>query len=111
VQNALPAWHTHSTVTGTATTLGLQHQARQQAQQARGYKKGDQGQDGDEDDLLEAHYANLHGDDEEENMEETIPVISQPPSTAPPSDSMVSTPGEGVMVMGRSGSRHSEPWD
>jgi transcription initiation factor TFIIE subunit alpha len=102
VQNALPVWHTHSTVTGSATTLGIANQARQQAHQARGYKAGDQGHAGDEDDLLEAHYANLQGDEEEDIIEETVPVISQAPSTAPPSDSMASTPGEGVMVMGRS---------
>jgi len=97
VQNALPVWHTHSTVTGTATALGISNQARQAALQANGTRSGGMGDDEDEDDLLEAHYAQMDEDDEQP-QEEEVPVSQVP--TAPTSGE--STPGvDSVMVMGK----------
>jgi hypothetical protein len=59
------------------------------------------GDDEDEDDLLEAHYAQMDEDDEQPQEEEV--TVSQAP-TAPTSGE--STPGvDSVMVMGKSARR------
>ncbi|GFZ43208.1 hypothetical protein JCM24511_00927 [Saitozyma sp. JCM 24511] len=60
VQNALPIWHTHSTVTGSATSLGLEdaRKANKLAEEAR--RRATAGHTADEgDDALAAHYADL----------------------------------------------------
>lgn len=99
VQNALPAWHTHSTVTGAATALGISNHARQQALQANGTRHTD-GDDEDEDDLLEAHYAQMQ-DGGVEPVEEVVTHADQVPSAVPTATSLGSTPGvESVMVKG-----------
>ncbi|WVN85838.1 uncharacterized protein L203_100990 [Cryptococcus depauperatus CBS 7841] len=64
-QNALPAWHTHSTVTGDATTLGLTDAKYRKtvAERNEGHV-GEQTEVGDE--ALAAHYEMLAEDDEDD---------------------------------------------
>lgn len=75
VQNALPIWHTHSTVTGSATALGL-GAASSAAAAATGHRRK-VSKDGfvDEEAALADHYANLDDDDEDEQV---VPVTTFP---------------------------------
>ncbi|WWD18054.1 hypothetical protein CI109_102501 [Kwoniella shandongensis] len=64
-QNALPQWYTHSTVTGQATTLGLDYQRRLAAAEERGRKiTGNGGENADE--VLALHYENLEEEEDDE---------------------------------------------
>ncbi|KAK8865766.1 hypothetical protein IAR55_000913 [Kwoniella newhampshirensis] len=75
-QNALPQWYTHSTVTGQATTLGLDYQRRRAAAEERGRRKIDgNGQEG-ADQVLASHYENLEDkDDDDENYVEEVGMV------------------------------------
>ena len=57
-QNSLPVWHTHSTVTGSATTLGLNGHKRNSSGNFDGKDSGLNGKEGD-DAALADHYARL----------------------------------------------------
>lgn len=102
MQNALPVWHTHSTVTGSATTLGISNEARLKAAQALAKKPAGQDDD-DEDDLFEAHFANMDDDGEDTSQDVTpLPDVKQE-DALPLNDAAVdSSGGSAVMVMGRS---------
>jgi hypothetical protein len=79
--------------------LGISSQARQQALAANGTRSGGIGDDEDEDDLLEAHYAQMDEAEDDQQPEETLD-LGQVGSTAPTSGE--STPGgNSVMVMGK----------
>jgi transcription initiation factor TFIIE subunit alpha len=72
VQNALPIWHTHSTVTGSATTLGIADQTKS-AKLAAERKAGvSTGQGESEDAMLMQHYEGM--DDVSEDGDEPIPA-------------------------------------
>ena len=59
-QNALPIWHTHSTVTGSATALGLKGDLRDGLALNGGGRLSKNGREAD-DAVLADHYANLDG--------------------------------------------------
>ncbi|ORY21847.1 hypothetical protein BCR39DRAFT_552714 [Naematelia encephala] len=73
VQNALPVWHTHSTVTGSATSLGIEGQRRAALAADGGRRQSKDGKAVD-DDVLEEHYAQLGGDGIEQDKEEDVVV-------------------------------------
>lgn len=76
----MPVWHTHSTVTGTATSLGLANNAGHAGPAANG-KTAETGKD-DDDEELAAHYATLaEGEDvrEIDDLEEPGSVAVAPP--------------------------------
>lgn len=57
MQNALPAWYTHSTVTGRATALGISAAAKEAARASAQTGKHSLKQEEDDEDALAAHYA------------------------------------------------------
>jgi hypothetical protein len=60
VQNALPIWHTHSTVTGSATSLGLEDARKANKLEEEARRRATAGHTIDDgDDALAAHYADL----------------------------------------------------
>ncbi|TYJ57581.1 hypothetical protein B9479_001663 [Cryptococcus floricola] len=104
-QNALPAWYTHSTVTGDATTLGIndRNQKAAVAERARLAAGGTEQTTSDE--SLAAHYEMLaEGEEEEEDDEEfeETAVVSGETSITPPepdeATNEASAEGEGKMV-------------
>ncbi|WVQ71031.1 hypothetical protein IAR50_000556 [Cryptococcus sp. DSM 104548] len=102
-QNALPAWYTHSTVTGDATTLGIndRNQKAAVAERARLAAGGKEQKTSDE--SLAAHYEMLAEEEEEEDEEfEETAVVSEEPSVTPqePEVAIYGTvaEGEGKMV-------------
>ncbi|KAJ9104170.1 hypothetical protein QFC20_004607 [Naganishia adeliensis] len=108
MQNALPLWHTHSTISGDQTGLGLAHEERQARIASNGKGRATNGDDaghadgaaGTEQDDLSAYYASLGAqptaaeipvkveiapapaDDEDEEMED---VSAGPSKSAGPS--------------------------
>lgn len=103
MQNALPVWHTHSTVTGSATTLGISNEARVRAAQALA-RKPVGANDDDEDDMFEAHFANMGDEVEGVSHEGSLPE-EEPDDLLP-----LPSPGQSaggtavtdvVMVMGK----------
>lgn len=100
MQNALPVWHTQSTVTGSATTLGLAEQARIQKAAQNGVRSEPR-DDEDEDDLFEAHFANMDEDEDDAapvaavKEEDFVPPLADVPPSATESADV-------VMVMGTS---------
>jgi transcription initiation factor TFIIE subunit alpha len=76
IQNALPEWVTHSTVTGGATALGLDAQRRVESRTAAAMgRDGANGANGDGDE--HDYYGNIDGSDEEEDedMDEAKPAV------------------------------------
>ncbi|KAK4685439.1 transcription initiation factor TFIIE subunit alpha, partial [Tremellales sp. Uapishka_1] len=69
-QNALPIWHTHSTVTGSATALGLDD-IKRQAEAGPRKRKGPRNKAELDDAELAQHYASL---DQEKPKAVTLPV-------------------------------------
>ncbi|WVQ85303.1 hypothetical protein IAT38_007468 [Cryptococcus sp. DSM 104549] len=68
-QNALPTWHTHSTVTGQATTLGITDANARAANALREQRPSDSGKtNGDE--ALALHYELLEDDGEDDEDDE-----------------------------------------
>lgn len=100
----MPIWHTHSTVTGSATTLGISNEARLKAAQALARRPTGKDDD-DQDDLFEAHFANMDDEGEDtsqdvtplpEVKQENVLAMSEAENTAP-----APAGGDAVMVMGR----------
>ncbi|KAJ9104357.1 hypothetical protein QFC19_003999 [Naganishia cerealis] len=70
MQNALPVWHTHSTISGDQTGLGMEHELRQARVATNGQGRAGMGADGGaaggrngalgEQDDLSAYYASLN---------------------------------------------------
>lgn len=82
VQNALPVWHTHSTVTGTATSLGLANASGTAQPGAKITSAKDRQEE--HDDELAAHYAKMAGHaDGDDDLEEDVPVALAVPVPAP----------------------------
>ncbi|KAI5455338.1 hypothetical protein NCC49_000152 [Naganishia albida] len=115
MQNALPQWHTHSTISGDQTGLGLAHEERQARIASNGKGRATNGVDaglaegvgGNEQDDLSAYYASLGAqpaavettvktetvpappDDEDDEMED---VSAGPSSAAGPATSKIAVP-------------------
>lgn len=70
-QNALPVWYTHSTVTGSATALGIKSDGSDQAGPSSRKFSTDGGEPKRD---LADYYANLEEEDEEEEEELGTPV-------------------------------------
>ena len=104
-QNALPLWHTHSTVTGSATALGLGKSSSEQESEAdaRSRRKSRDKAADTERDLLD-HYANLEEEDDFEDVGVEDVVKTEPVKVELEDDGAVVEPAadDGPMVMGGS---------
>ena len=79
-QNALPIWHTHSTVTGSATSLGLDTPSNKDQTISTDRKNSLQGQ-ADTSQGLADYYANLveEDDEEESDVVEHVDIVKKEP--------------------------------
>lgn len=77
-QNALPVWHTHSTVTGSATTLGLPINGHaKNGIKSEGGGRTSKSVKEEEDELLAEHYETLLGDVKPEMVVKREPGIEE----------------------------------
>jgi transcription initiation factor TFIIE subunit alpha len=87
-------WHTHSTVTGTATSLGLANGSDQSKTGVKG--KADNATKDDDDDDLAAHYASMaEGESQLDIPEESASAVPTAVVTSPAAPAGSSGNGQG----------------